>query len=398
MISTSVQPVATPVQIAYACESGRLGYRPWLDGVRGIAITAVFIHHLQHFIYQGRPLFLPLGSLGVDIFFVLSGFLITTLLLEEHASKNTINLKNFYIRRALRLLPALFVLLAFTALFALLFLPFSEAMTTARLSFIAIFYGTNWALAFGERSDLLGHLWSLAVEEQFYVIWPLALMLLLRSGLAKRRLVLLIVSLIVLVCLYRCLLVSPEVDPLRIYFGSDTRADSLLAGCLVAMLVSWQMVPRTRRTLTALKFAGGFSVLIVAAYIFNISGVPGRTLYQIGFTVFAISVGVFILQVMMTPNSRYKSILQRPTLVWIGKLSYSLYLWHFFTIGLTLRIPVSNPIRVAIAIPIALGIATSSYYLIEKPFLKLKSRYAAEHGKVAAPRLSLVSSPPVPVQ
>src|ERR1044072_1415372 len=255
MISTSVQPVATPVQIAYACESGRLGYRPWLDGLRGIAITAVFIHHLQHFIYQGDRLFgwlfLPFGSLGVDIFFVLSGFLITTLLLEEHASTNTINLKKFYIRRALRLLPALFVLLAFTALFALLFLPFSEATTTARLSIIAIFYGTNWALAFGERSDLLGHLWSLAVEEQFYVIWPLALMLVLRFGLARRRLVLLIVSLIVLVCLYRCLLVSPEVDPLRIYFGSDTRADSLLAGCPVARLVGWRMVPRTRRTLTA---------------------------------------------------------------------------------------------------------------------------------------------------
>jgi len=96
---------------------------------------------------------------------------------------------------------------------------------------------------------------------------------------------------------------------------------------------------------------------------------------MIGFTVFAIAVGVFILQAMMTPNSRYISVLQRPTLVWIGKLSYSLYLWHFFAIGLTLRIPVSNWIRVALSIPIAFGIAACSFYLVEKPFLKLKSRY-----------------------
>ena len=388
MIGTSVQPVATPNWVADINSSGRFSYRPWLDGLRGIAIILVFIHHLQHFIYHGGSLFgwlfLPLGSLGVDIFFVLSGFLITTLLLEEHAGTYRIDLKHFYIRRALRLLPALLVLLAFTVLFARLFLP-SEATTTSYLSIIAIFYGTNWALAFGERSDLLGHLWSLAVEEQFYVIWPLALMLLLRSGLAKRMRVLLILSLIVLVCLHRSLLVSPEVDPLRIYFGSDTRADSLLSGCLVAMLVSWRMVPRTRLTLTSLKLGGAFSVLIVAAYIFDVSGVPGRTLYMIGFTVFAISVGVFILDAMMTRNNRYISVLQRPTLVWIGKLSYSLYLWHFFAIGLTLRIPVSNSVRVALAIPIALGIAACSYYLVEKPFLKLKARYASDQFNVVTP-------------
>jgi peptidoglycan/LPS O-acetylase OafA/YrhL len=160
---------------------------------------------------------------------VLSGFLITTLLLEEHTATHTINLKNFYIRRALRLLPALLVLLTFTILFARLFLPLNEASWTVNLSIIALFYSTNWALALVAGSDWLGHLWSLAVEEQFYVIFPFALALLLRSALRKRRLVLLLSSLIILVCLHRSLLVSPGVNhPTASTSGTSSQSASLV--------------------------------------------------------------------------------------------------------------------------------------------------------------------------
>ena len=305
--------------------STSLGYRPWLDGLRGVAISTVFIHHIQHFLYQGGPmfgwLFLPSGSLGVDVFFVLSGFLITTLLLEEHTATHTINLEKFYIRRALRLLPALLVLLTFTVLFARQFLPLNEASWTMNLSIIALFYTTNWALAFVAGSDWLGHLWSLAVEEQFYVIWPFALALLLRSGLRKRRLVLLLSSLIILVCLHRSLLVSPGVNPLRIYFGSDTRADSLLIGCLVAMLVSWRMVSLTPSTLATARAVGLLSLLLIAVYIFDLFGFASRSLYTAGFTVFALAVGVFIFCLMIFPNRLYISVLENPGLVWIGQQS-----------------------------------------------------------------------------
>lgn len=352
-----------------------LGYRPWLDGLRGIAITLVFINHLQFFIYQGGPLFgwlfVPFGGLGVDIFFVLSGFLITTLLLEERGRKGEIALKNFYIRRALRLLPALFVLLVCVVLYSRAFMSSDDANSTARLSVIAIFYCTNWFFAFGGNSDLLGHLWSLAVEEQFYLIWPFVLSLLLRSRLTRRTILLLMLSLVAIVCAHRVLLLS-SVTPARVYFGSDTRSDSLLVGCAVAMAVSWQLLPRW--TNAAVKFSGQLSIVVAMAYVFDLFGL-GRTLYGMGFTIFALAVGLFILRLMVAP-SRVVSFLERPALVWIGKLSYSLYLWHFFTIGLTLRLPVANAVRVAISIPISFGMCACSYYMIEKPFLRLKSRYA----------------------
>lgn len=362
----------------------RLGYRPWLDGLRGIAISLVFVNHLQFFIYQGGPLFgwlfLPFGGLGVDVFFVLSGFLITTLLLEEHESKSQINLKNFYIRRALRLLPALLFLLLGVLLYSRAFMPSEDANSAARLSVIAIFYCTNWFFALGGNSDLLGHLWSLAVEEQFYLVWPFALSLLLRSRLSKRAMLLFMISLVAIVCAHRVLLAS-SATAARVYFGSDTRADSLLTGCAVAMAVSWRLLPRW--TSAVLKHVGLLSIFVITVYVFDLFGL-GRTLYTTGFTVFALAVGFLILRLMVAP-SQLVSLLERPALVWIGKLSYSLYLWHFFTIGLTLRMPFSNAVRVAVSIPISFGMAACSYYLIEKPFLKLKTRYTSNKASTHAP-------------
>ena len=377
MAAASLPLVVSSSTEAAPLVRSHLTYLPWLDGLRGIAISLVFIQHLQRIIYQNGGLFggprLPYGLLGVDIFFVLSGFLITTLLLEEHLNTNRLNLKNFYIRRALRLLPALIILLIFTIVFARLFLPSDEANWTLNLSIIALFYGTNWVRAFGgPGSDLLGHLWSLAVEEQFYLLWPLALSMLLRLRLQRRRLILLIFSLIVLVCLHRSLMVSPGVDPFRVYFGSDTRADSLLVGCLAAMLVSWRMITFNQ---TLLRSAIVLSLLIIGTFVFDLFGFASRTLYTSGFTVFALAVGLFILRVISSPNV-FVRLLENRALVWIGKLSYSLYLWHFFTIWITLRVPVSNALRVALATLISVGVAACSFYLIERPFLKLKSRYA----------------------
>src|ERR1041384_494113 len=154
--------VALPLTVASenaAAPAFHLGYRPWLDGLRGIAVSMVFVHHLQYFIYKGGPLFgwlpLPFGLLGVDVFFVLSGFLITTLLLEEHRNTKQISLRQFYMRRALRLLPAVTFFLFSMVVYAWVFMPADEAASTARLSVIAILYGTNWFFAFGGGSDLM---------------------------------------------------------------------------------------------------------------------------------------------------------------------------------------------------------------------------------------------------
>ena len=148
-------------------------YHPSLDGLRGVAVILVVLLHVQVFIYQDAAVFGWLdfsgGFLGVDIFFVLSGFLITGLLMHEHQQTGSISLKNFYFRRVLRLIPALVLLLLVTILYAALFLSPEITRQTIKVSGFAIFYLTNWAFAFQwvPGSDLLGHLWSLSVEEQF---------------------------------------------------------------------------------------------------------------------------------------------------------------------------------------------------------------------------------------
>lgn len=359
-----------------------LGYRRWLDGLRAIAILGVFVHHIQHLIYKGGPifgwLFLPFGSLGVDIFFVLSGFLITSLLLEEYQSSETINLKHFYIRRALRLLPALLILLAFTILFAILVLPKEEARWTMDLSVIALFYGTNWVFAMGgPGSDWLGHLWSLAVEEQFYLVWPVALLILLRLRIAKQSIALLTLILVGGICVYRVCMVSPMVAPTRIYAGTDTRADSILIGCLVAMAVSWHMLRLTAFTISVVKIAGLLSAIAAIAFLLDIWGIARNTLYETGFTFFAVAVGVFIFRVMVISAERYVRFLESRYLVWIGKLSYSLYLWHFFAINITLKLQIPRAVCALISVTIAFGFAISSYYIVELRFLRLKSRFTA---------------------
>lgn len=159
----------------------RLSYRPELDGLRGISILLVFVHHFYH------PV-LPGGFLGVDIFFVLSGFLITSLLLQEWDSKGSINLRDFYIRRALRLMPALLALVLVLGVFAAFFLSGDGALLTYQGIWLTLSYVSNWLYAFHYVSpnNPLGITWSLAIEEQFYLLWPVILRFVLRSGISRR--------------------------------------------------------------------------------------------------------------------------------------------------------------------------------------------------------------------
>lgn len=352
------------------------GYRPWLDGLRGIAIVLVFIHHLQHFIYKTVWSFFPFGSLGVDIFFVLSGFLITSLLLEEYSNTGTISLRSFYLRRALRLLPALFLLLTLTVSVAFLLLEYNEAIQTLRLSVIAVFYGTNWVFALTNLgSVLLGHLWSLAIEEQFYLLWPLALTLMLWARVPRPAAITGTAVLVGLVCLHRIILIDSGASLGRIYCATDTRIDTLLAGCVVAMLVNWKVLPGTRFANAVIKALGLVSVCAIVAYVINAGGIPGQSIYTFGLTIFAIACAGLILSVMTVRRSVFERCLAWSPLVWLGKISYSLYLWHFLSIYVTLLIPCSNIIRVIISIPITIGAASFSYYVVERPFLRLKQRY-----------------------
>jgi peptidoglycan/LPS O-acetylase OafA/YrhL len=209
---------------------------PSLDGLRGLAILAVMLNNARY---------LPGGFLGVDIFFVLSGFLITALLLQEWQRTGTIRLGAFYARRALRLLPALFALLALVlvapGLFYLAAPPWKDAA-------IAALYATNWVNAFSLRNmAILDHTWSLTVEEQFYVLWPPLVPVLLALRVRRRWILSMVLLGISVSTSLRLLLWDGPASIKRLYYGLGTRLDALLVGCLVALLVSSDLIPRPWR-------------------------------------------------------------------------------------------------------------------------------------------------------
>src|SRR5215470_7724441 len=231
----------------------RLAYRPGLDGLRALAVIGVFVYH-------SRIDWLPGGFLGVDLFFVLSGYLITSLLLVEWEARNRIDLRRFWLRRARRLLPALVVVvlgaLVLSAIFARGDLAHTRSDTVSSL-----LYYTNWHLILANHSyfvlhgnpSLLQHLWSLAVEEQFYLIWPLLLV----PGLVllgRKRLPMLVIAGIAASAALMWTLYNPYGDPSRVYFGTDTRA-LLLMGILLALV--WPLIEGLpRRALPLLELLG----------------------------------------------------------------------------------------------------------------------------------------------
>lgn len=232
-------------------------YLPALDGIRALAVLAVLAYH-------GGQTWAAGGYLGVDAFFVLSGFLITSLLLAERRQTGAIDLQAFWMRRARRLLPALFLVLGAVAVYAALAAAPTELERIRLDGLGSLFYVANWRFVFSHQSYFeqfaapspLRHMWSLAIEEQFYLVWPLLVFGLLRWGNGKmRKLALAAGSLALLSLGLMAILHSPGQDPSRVYFGTDTRATSLLVGALLAMLAAWRPFGKTARERTALHIA-----------------------------------------------------------------------------------------------------------------------------------------------
>ena len=349
----------------------RLGHRPVLDGVRAISILLVLIHHTE-FITPISFSILRGGYLGVDIFFVLSGFLITSLLVEEFETTGSISFRMFYIRRVLRLLPAVGAVLLFSVAVGSV-IGFSELGLNRLRVFSVIGYFTNWVRAY-ETPDLwfLTHFWSLAIEEQFYLVWPLVLFGLLRSGLTRRGILLSIMTLILCSVAQMAALQSSGATVLRLYTGSDTRAHSLLVGCLFSLALHWGYL-KTESTRRYQTFAVvSFIVLIASAFLVHIGN---RILYSGGSLVVAICAGILILGLVISDKNRLTALFCHPVLQWLGKRSYGLYIWHWpiFYLCSYLRRP-------ALAIPCgiigALIAAAASYRFIELPFLTMKTRFS----------------------
>src|SRR5688572_12458671 len=246
---------------------------PELDGLRGIAIIVVLIHHqLTSFSLKG-------GFLGVDLFFVLSGFLITGLLLNEFERTGSISIRKFYMRRVLRLGPALALYLIACVIVAYHTQQIS-LQRQLRLIAYALFYSTNWRMAFNWDPvlDPTAIIWSLSIEEQFYLVWPLLLFACLALRFKRKFIALALVAVIVAICLHRNSLLTQGMNLTRLYYGTDTRADALLIGCLTAL------VPFQRITSSWLIRAAAMVGAVLFLYLTTAVKFTDQWLYQGGFT------------------------------------------------------------------------------------------------------------------
>src|SRR6266498_580672 len=327
-------PDRSPLRLPAASSPAGFRYAPGLDGVRALAVLAVVAYHLGTTGDRGH--LLRGGFLGVDVFFVLSGYLITSLLIVEVHRTGRISIKQFYARRARRLLPALFALLFAVGLVGIFWLPQQAAKLRGDL-LASLGYVTNWWLIAenssyfggGDRPRLLTHLWSLAVEEQFYLVWPLVLILFARARARRWTMLAVLVSGVAASTALAALLYNPWADPSRVYYGTDTRALApLLGACLV--------------------------------------GVAGHPATWLGW------------------------VLGLQPLRWVGERSYAIYLWHWPVCVLTrpgVDIPITGWLNAALRVAVTLMLAELSYWLVERP-LRRPGFFTGRRFQHVKPRLA----------
>ena len=367
--------------------SFRAQHLPALDGLRGLAILLVITHH------QLLPLSLKGGFLGVDLFFVLSGFLITRLLLQEFEATRSISLSKFYARRVLRLAPALLLYLIASLLITYLLHP-EEFGHEIKLVGLALAYLTNWRMALGWDYwlDSTSIIWSLSIEEQFYLLWPPLLLLALSARIRPGHLKIALTLIVVGIGLHRGVLWSQGVDLNRMYYGTDTRVDAPLMGCLIALLSASQLKSRTR----ALLNIGAFASVGCLVWLIVTSTFTDSFLYRGGYTIVAIAAGVLTWSVADSSESIIGRVLSWYPLRWFGFISYGLYLWLILR-NVSLYFIVGDWDTWAKFVSAVL-VAAASYYLIERRFTKLKTRfgYARDISMKPSFTVGLLSREPTP--
>ena len=341
-----------------------LGYLPALDGSRGLMTLGVMTAHTRMALFGGAMVYM-------DVFFAMSGYLITSLLIAEERKHGAISLRKFYVRRLQRLYPALIAMLIALVVVSVAF------STELRLRLIeaavAFTYLTNYWTAFGGPGVYYtGHTWSLAVEEQFYLLWPVAFIFLTRRCAASRMAAFVVFGVAVAFALWRIWLTQDGASIVRLYNSFDTRADALLGGCGLALLLSRIDLGAYPRVSALL--AGSLAPLAAFMVVLGFTADSNLRWYYYVSPLFGTLPALIAIAGFVQPQRTFMhAVYELPALVFCGRICYGLYIWHYPVFAVIVdNLPYRYVSTLLIGWPITFALAIASYYVIERHFMRTR--------------------------
>lgn len=342
----------------------RRAYLPQLDGARGVAVLLIVAFHRF-----GRVL--PGGYIGVDIFFVLSGYLITWILVSQIAVDNALNFALFYWRRATRLLPALIVVSAATLLAIFLIPSLAQRGSTLRGIIGALTYTSSPLAASGVDLGAFLPTWSLSVEEYFYFVWPLALVWLFRRN--ESRLWQMLIAITSLSAAYTVAISLSSDSVRRLAYAPDTRTVQLLIGCTLAVLVG-------KRRFRAHASLAAVSTAVLMLFVVLPATVGDAIYFRGGCVVVAILAGIVLTHLVTSGDSPISWLLRRKPIVWIGQRSYGIYLWNLPIVLMVSAFRLPGSASLIIKLGLSLTIPAISFRFIERPILRWGARHPLQES------------------